>query len=381
MRLDAMGDVLMSGPAMRALKQASPGRSITLLTSPAGAEAGRLLKEVDEVLVYSAPWVKSTPPLVSRRADQAMIQVLGQRRFDAAVIFTVYTQSPLPAAMLCYLAGIPLRLAHCHENPYELLTDWVYDSDRTETVRHEVQRQLDLVAAVGAVTPDHRMRAHVSEHASRAVADLLLDLGLSTRSERPEPPKPDDEPKNWAVIHAGASAPSRRYPATQFAEVAESLIRAHGFRLLFTGSEFERSLVDEILNAVERSLPGTSRSAATSKARAINLAGKLTLDLFAALLRKSPILISNNTGAVHLAASVEAPVVDLYALTNPQHTPWQVPSRVLSKDVPCKLCLKSVCPRGYNECLRGVHPLTVVDAVLELLAEMAERGGYGKCLR
>jgi ADP-heptose:LPS heptosyltransferase len=81
------------------------------------------------------------------------------------------------------------------------------------------------------------------------------------------------------------------------------------------------------------------------------------------------VLIANNSGPVHLAAAVGTPVVDLYALTNPQHTPWGVPSRVLSHDVPCRNCFKSICPYGHNDCLRRISPSAVVRAALELLGE------------
>jgi ADP-heptose:LPS heptosyltransferase len=72
-----------------------------------------------------------------------------------------------------------------------------------------------------------------------------------------------------------------------------------------------------------------------------------------------------------VAAALGVPVVDLYALTNPQHTPWQVPSRVLSHDVPCRWCYRSVCPMGHHLCLRGVEPDEVVAAVHDLLQETA----------
>ena len=85
----------------------------------------------------------------------------------------------------------------------------------------------------------------------------------------------------------------------------------------------------------------------------------------------APILISNNTAPVHIAAAVGTPVVDLYALTNPQHTPWQVPHRLLFHDVPCKYCYKSVCPEGHHNCLRQVSPGAIVTATCELLAESA----------
>jgi ADP-heptose:LPS heptosyltransferase len=72
-----------------------------------------------------------------------------------------------------------------------------------------------------------------------------------------------------------------------------------------------------------------------------------------------------------VAAAVGTPVVALYALTNPQHTPWHVRSRVLFQDVPCRFCFKSICPAGHHVCLAGVAPERVVEAVLELLGVMA----------
>src|SRR5205823_12648818 len=93
---------------------------------------------------------------VDCRPDLALIERLREEPFDAAVVFTVYSQNPMPAAMVCYLSGIPLRLAHSRENPYQLLTDWVADPEPQAFVRHEVRRQLDLVATVGARTEDLR---------------------------------------------------------------------------------------------------------------------------------------------------------------------------------------------------------------------------------
>src|SRR5918911_1912466 len=152
-RLDSIGDVLMSTPAMRALRQ-SLGCQVTLLTSAAGAAVAPFVPEVDDTIVFAAPWMKATG--VRPTHDAGMIATLAARQFDAAVIFTVYSQNPLPAAMLCHLAGIPRRLAHCRENPYQLLTDWVPDPEPQQFTRHEVRRQLDLVAAVGCRTADER---------------------------------------------------------------------------------------------------------------------------------------------------------------------------------------------------------------------------------
>jgi lipopolysaccharide heptosyltransferase II len=339
-RLDTLGDVLMTTPALRALRESLPGRRLTLLTSPAGAEVGALVPEVDDVLVYDAPWMKATAPRRDSATEYEMAQRLRRAGFDAAVIFTVYSQNPLPPAFLCYLADVPLRLAHCHENPYQLLTHWVPDPEPAKGVRHEVQRQLDLVAAVGCRTANPRLSIRFTEADRGRARALLADAGVDRR--RP-----------WVVVHAGATAASRRYPPEGFAEAAGRLTREHGCQVLFTGSPGER----EVVEAVRGMMPAPSHE----------LVGRLRLAELAALLAEAPLLVSNNTGPVHVAAAVGTPVVDLYALTNPQHTPWAVPSRVLFRDVPCKYCYKSVCPEGHHDCLRRVPPAAVVTAAVELL--------------
>ena len=199
-RLDSLGDVLMTTPAMRALRRAALGRHVTLLASPAGAQLAGLLPDVDRFLVYEAPWMKATPPRCRTASDWELIGRLREASFDAAVIFTVCSQSPLPAALCCYLAGIPLRLAHCRENPYQLLTDWAPDEESPQQCRHEVRRQLDLVATVGCRAGDQRLCLRAPEAAFHRVRDILADSGL-----QPQHP--------WIVVHPGASAPSRRLPA------------------------------------------------------------------------------------------------------------------------------------------------------------------------
>lgn len=349
-RLDNLGDVLMTTPAVRALKGSRPGRHVALLASPAGAAVARLVPEVDEVIVYQAPWMKASPPR-GPGAEVEAVERIRAGRFDAAVVFTVYSQNPLPAALLCHLAGVPLRLAHCRENPYRLLTDWVPEPEPERLVRHEARRQLDLVAAVGARAADERMSLRVPPGARRAVDAALRELGLG--GGRP-----------WAVIHPGATAPSRRYPPEGFAAAAQALVRDHGWDVVFTGGASERGEVDSIRRAA--GVPAHS------------LAGALDLGELAALIDRAPVVIANNTGPVHVAAALGTPVVDLYALTNLQHTPWGVASRVLYHDVPCKPCYRSVCPLGHHDCLRLVPPADVVGAALGLAGRKRPRAA-GPC--
>jgi lipopolysaccharide heptosyltransferase II len=337
-RLDALGGVLMCTPAMRALRRAAPGRTLTLLGSPSGAAAQPCIPELDDAIAWTAPWANAGPP--SDTAGLALIATLAARAFDAAVIFTTYTQSALPAALLCQLAGIPLRLAHCRENPYGLLTDWIPDPEPTHLVRHEVQRQLALVQRVGCRGAEPGL-SFVPRPADAAAARLRLSMA-GVDPDRP-----------WILLHPGASAASRRYPPAQWAQVLRLLAQDPRLPLVLTGSAAEAELVDGIQFA--------------SAVPAISLAGRLSLGELGAALQMAAVAVTNNTGPAHMAAAVGTPVVDLYALTNPQHTPWHVRNRVLFHDVPCRFCYKSTCPQGHHACLAGVAPRRVADAVHELL--------------
>lgn len=334
----------MATPAMRALRDSSPGRRITLLAAPHAAEVACHVPEIDHTIAYAAPWMKSSDVLQTA-CHTRMIAQLQACSFDAAVIFTTYSQSPLPAAMLCLLAGIPLRLAHCHENPYQLLTDWLPDPEPLQYIRHEVQRQLDLVAAVGGRTDCPQLSFAIPD-ASRGWAREALD-GHDVDSSR-----------RWILIHPGCTAASRRYPPAHWAQVAASLAQRLECPLVFSGSDAEAPLVDNIMAMTWNLNPAASLH---------TLAGRADLGQLGALIALSSLLITNNTGPAHLAAALGKPIVDLYALTNPQHAPWMTRSRVLYKDVPCRFCYKSVCPQMHNHCLTMVDPLEVVAAAMELL--------------
>jgi lipopolysaccharide heptosyltransferase II len=290
--------------------------------------------------------MKSTPLRETPDIDVEMISRLAAGGFDGAVIFTVFSQNPLPAALMCYLAKIPRRLAHCRENPYQLLTDWIKETEPEQGIRHEVQRQLDLVRSVGYEVVDEHLSIKVPKPARARVTELVEKLLAGAG--------------RWCVVHPGASAASRRYPPHLFARVLEGLARFDFVPVLWGSPE---------------ELPLTQSIIADAKVDAVNLAGELSLAELAALYALAPVVLSNNTGPAHIAAAVGAPIVDLYALTNPQHTPWAVPNRVLSHDVPCCNCFKSVCPHGHNACLSQIDPDEVVAAVVGLFEEIHIREG------
>ena len=341
-RLDNLGDVLMMTPALAAIAESLPGARLDLLTSPSGAALVAHLPMVSAAIAFQAPWVKASGVGDEPAgAELQLVERLTAARYDAAVIFTTCSQSALPAALLCRIAGIPLRLAHCRENPYALLSDWVADDEVVgDGMRHEVARQLALVAHVGFRPRDDRLVFALRETDRRSLARRLAAAGI-------------DAGRPYIVVHPGATAASRRYPAPLFGSAAELIARRSGRGVVFTGDASERALVDE------------ARGRMTLASH--SLAGDLSLGELAALIDGADLVVANNTGPAHIAAALATPLVDLYALTNPQHTPWRAVARVLNHDVPCRNCLKSVCPQGHHDCLRRVDPAAVAAAAFDLL--------------
>src|ERR671939_75601 len=237
-RLDNLGDVLVTTPAIHAIKQSLPmlargvpGASLTLLASPVGAQAGRLNPDIDEVIVYEAPWMDPWHRLPQDPdREQRMIATIKERAFDGASIFTSFRQSALPAAYLCYLAGIPLRVAASIDGPGSLLTT---RHKHPERPMHEVERGLDLVGAIGLGTAAHDLVLRVPSAARDEARARLTERGIE-----------DEQP--LVVVHPGCSMPARTYPWELYAAVVDGLVARLGARVVLTGTPDEQPLVARI---------------------------------------------------------------------------------------------------------------------------------------
>ena len=341
-RADNMGDLLMSSPAIRALKESFNCR-ITLLTSAKGNAIVPFIAEIEETIVADLPWVK-TDKALNETDFTALIELLNKYRFDGAVIFTVYSQNPLPAAMLAFMAGIPRRLAYCRENPYYLLSDWVVEKEPFSFIHHQVKRDLMLVKTIDATTKDELIHVDIPPSASVTIKRELEEAGV-------------DLNKDWLILHPGVSETKRAYPENKWIE-AGKLIRDHlGFQLVITGAPFEKELCERIRDGIGDS--------------AFCLA-TLPIGELISLINEAPLIVSVNTGMVHIAAATQTPVVVLYALTNPQHTPWRVPSEVLYFPVKEGLQSKNeivnyVSEKVMNKITGTASPSDVLKAVKNLL--------------
>jgi ADP-heptose:LPS heptosyltransferase len=264
----------------------------------------------------------------------AAVEALKKRSFDAAIIFTSYKQSALPAAYLCYLAGIPLRAAGSFEGPGSLLTHR-HRYEETVPPKHETLRGLELTESLGFPPVEPEMILVPREEDEEGAVRLL---------ER-------HEVERFAIVHPGSSASSRAYPAKRYATVVKELAEKGGLPVLVTGGPGEEDL--------------TRRVAGSS---GIALGGETGFGEFAALVGRAAVVVTNNTGTTHVASAMKTPVVTVFAGTNPpeQWGPWRTPSRLLTHPVPCAPCYKRVCPIGH-ECLTGIATHSVVGAALDLL--------------
>ncbi|WP_424347312.1 glycosyltransferase family 9 protein [Kocuria sp. CH-021] len=340
-RLDSDGDVLLTGPAVRAL--ARTGNPVDLLASPAGAAAARLLPDVAEVLEYSAPWSGFRPPPVDREATEALVDDLAARGYDLAVVFTSFHQSSLPMALLARLAGIERVVATSEDYPGSLL-DVRHRRADPPGGGHEVEAAVEVAVAAGAPRPAQEQ------------------LRLAVR--RPLPPVPAEVaalPPGWVVLHPGASVPSRGLTAEHAGSLAAGLTDA-GRAVVLTGGPGERELTAATRAAAQAAAPGGT---------VLDLAGRTDLPGLAAVLDAAACVVVGNTGPAHLAAAVGTPVVCLFSPVVPPErwAPYGVPLVLLGdQGAACRGSRARDCPVPGHPCLSSVSPAAVLAAVEELTA-------------
>jgi ADP-heptose:LPS heptosyltransferase len=325
-RLDSAGDVLVTGPAIRALAHGSD--RLLLLTGPRGAGAARLLPDVDEVLEWHCPWIDPEPLPVDRDDVMALVERLAACRIDRAVVFTSFHQSPLPTALLVRMAGVPHVSAISEDYPGSLLDV----RHRTRDDQHEVTRALGLARAAGFEPP--------------ARDDGLLHV----RHPLPVPPTQTPAPP-YVVLHPGTSVPARAWLPERWEAVAAQLTAA-GTSVVVTGGPDETVL-----------------TARVSGGAAVDLGGLTPWAELASVLAGAEAVVVGNTGPAHLAAAVGTPVVSLFAPTVPpvRWAPYGVPSVMLGdQDAPCRDTRVTRCPFPGHPCLASVTPEAVVEAVTRL---------------
>src|SRR5690625_1319938 len=327
-RLDSIGDVLLTGPAVRAISEHAD--RVWMLCGPQGAPAAHVLPGVDRVVTWAAAWISNPPPRITPWDVQGLIDRISAYRPDRAVIFTSFHQSPLPLAMLLRLAGVRHITGVSTDYAGSLLDVRLTPGKDLEENQPEALRAIAIAAAAGFPAPrDDRLQVDLKHFPSGR-------RGL---------------PGPYVVVHPGADAPARRWPAEHYRGLVTELAR-RGWRVVVTGSPSETIL--------------TSWVAGTS---GVDYGGRTSLADLAHILKGAQTLVTGNTGPAHLAAAVGTSVVSLFAPVVPatKWAPWRVPTIILGDQyAPCLNTRARTCPIPGHPCLTGVDPRTVADACEEI---------------
>ena len=327
-RLDNDGDVLLAGPAVRAV--AAGARRVTFLCSPRAKAAAELLPGVDDIVTFEAAWIAADPPALDPSEVLGLMGRLSSLGLDQGLILTSFHQSPLPLALLLRMARVPELAAISVDYPGSLLDVRHHVPEDL----HEVERNLSLVATLGYSLPagdDGRLRV-------RRQPDL-------TPADVPTGP--------YVVVHPGASVPARAWAPEANARLVARLTEL-GHQVVVTGAPSER----EICVGVAGTTPGV-----------VDLSGATGLAGLAEVLAGADAVVVGNTGPAHLAAAVGTPVVSIYAPTVPasRWRPWRVPYVLLGlQDIGCAGCRSRVCPIPDQPCIGSIEVDDVVAAVTGL---------------
>jgi ADP-heptose:LPS heptosyltransferase len=327
-RLDSVGDVLVCGPAIRAI---ADGADVHLLCSPAGAPAGRLLPGVERVHEWDCPWISNPARAATAAAVAELDDIVAAVRPAEAVILTSFHQSPLPLALLLRLAGVPRITAASVDYAGSLLDARLRPGEDFAESQSEVARALAIAAAAGYRLP----RGDDGRMGVREVVDPTPLVGL--------------EP--YVVVHPGAAVPARTAPAALHVQIVQALSAAR-LRVVVTGAPGERGLTAKVAGEV-----------------ALDLGGRTDLAELAGVLRRAEAVVVGNTGAAHLAAAVGTPIVSLFSPVVDERCwrPFGVPSVLLGRtDTACAGTRARECPIPGHPCLADIDPRKVIDAVLAI---------------
>lgn len=336
-RLDGLGDVLLAGPAIRAVAHGrhpdgGAPNDVILLCGPQGEPAASLLPGVFEFYSWSCPWIVKPAPRVAGPHLETLTSFVRDSRVTEAVILTSFHQSPLPLALLLRLAGVGRITGASVDYAGTLMDVRLRPGEDFPEDQPEAERALGIAQAAGFTLPrgdSGKLRVH-------DYPDVRYLVG--------------EEP--YVVVHPGASAPSRAWPPLHHAAAVE-LLEGAGHRVVVTGGPGETGL-----------------TATVAGPSALDLGGRTDLKALAGVLAGAEALVTGNTGPAHLAAALGTPVASLFSPVVPaiRWAPYGAPLEILGdQNAPCKLSRATECPVPGHPCLSTVAPEQLVDAVERLI--------------
>ena len=341
-KLQHLGDVLLTSPVFASLKQQHPHLEIDALVY---ADTACMLEgnpHISRVFCIDRAWKK--------KAGQKLIQELRlyrrlkQRDYQLIIGLT----DRMRAAWLARLLRPRYSVAQKYPNKRGKFwrNSFSHLYSQAQTPRHTVETHLDALRRIGLYpqAQDKALRMPISPVAEDKINSLLESETLHAGQ--------------YVVIHPASRWMFKSWNTRGFAEVLQALSSRNIQTVMVSGPDVaERNYVQTILQHQSQNT--------------VDLSGQLNLPELAALIAKARCFIGLDSVAMHIAAAVNTPCIALFGPSGDKFWhPWQVPHRIVSSDFPCRPCGLDGCGGGkISDCLQAIHPKTVLEAVLNLTAE------------
>jgi heptosyltransferase-2 len=321
-----VGDAVLAIPAMKAIRARFPDTEITLLVRPWVAGLFTSAPFVDKV------WSETKP---SGLADWIRItRDIRHRRFDLGLLLP----NSFESALMMFIGGVPQRIGYATDGRQWMLTNAVTTvSER----RHQVHYYLDLAKVLSATADRPSIEIAATSGGRDTARRLLAAEGI-----------PRTAP--FLVLNPGAAYGSaKRWHEDRFANVADNLAGELGLHVAIIGSEAERAIANQICERM------TSATAV--------LSGKTSLETLIGVLAESSLMITNDSGPMHLAAALGVPTVAIFGSTDERVTgPYGPRTRIVKQKVECSPCLLRECPIDHR-CMERIRVDDVCRAARELV--------------
>ena len=330
-RLDHIGDVVLTTPLLRALKEKYPAAKLVVLTSRGTSDIVKTNPFVDEIMKYNAPWFERNKKIIKLREFFKLVSQIRKENFDIGLD----PRGDLRHILMMWLAGIKYKIGYGITGGGFLL-DW---EATYNTKAHEVRRNLNLTKGLGFKTKFLKPEFYVSEKEEIRVDEISNINRIS-------------ENDFTLVIHAGAGYPTRLWRNEKWAEVIERLYNDFHAKIFIIGGHSEKQQCKDILKR--------------SGHKAIDLVGKTRLSESAALIKKAKLFIGTDSGPCYIAYAVGTPEIVLYSHATVKYR-WEPLGKkvvTIQKDAYCKLCEKLYCDN--NICM----DLITVDEVMEAVKQV-----------
>jgi len=342
-KLSAIGDVIHTLPALNAIRKHYPHASITWLVEEDAAAIVQGHKALDRVLVSKRKrWLKAFRGLSILNTIKEVydfVKTLRDTRYDMILDF----QALLKSGILVAVArgrrkiGFGKGLEHM-EHSYIFLNERIPAVDMEV---HALLRGMMMLHALGIPTNKVEYKLPVSDHDHKKIDELMKRHGINGL-------------ESFVAINPVAKWESKLWPNEKFAELSDMLIDRYGIKIIFTGGIKDCSIIQEITSSM--------------KGRAITFAGKTTLTELAALYEKAALVISTDTGPMHLAAAVGTPVVAIFGPTAPWRTgPFGPGHQIITANLQCIPCFKRRCEK--TDCMNLISVDQVLNGVKKALED------------